>query len=116
MTDNGKKTPESAYSETLKRAGRQALGPKAPVMSGYVYRHAFACDMKADKATRDEIAAALGHAVTKTQAHYGRAAGGTKGARSMTISAEREIKQTHGTGHKTGFPPVAPPGGGGFEI
>ena len=69
----------SAFSEALKRAGKQALGDKAPTMTGYIYRHALACDMKADGADRNEIAAALGHAVTKTQSHYGRASGGTKG-------------------------------------
>ena len=92
----------SAFSEALKRAGKQALGDKAPTMTGYVYRHALACDMKADGADRNEIAAALGHAVTKTQSHYGRASGGTKGARVFQIEAERPIKQTHGTGHRKG--------------
>ena len=44
-------------------------------LSGYVYRHALASDMKADGATREQIAMALGHAVTKTQDTYGRAVG-----------------------------------------
>lgn len=92
----------SAFSEALKRAGKQALGEKAPTMTGYVYRHALACDMKADGADRNEIAAALGHAVTKTQSHYGRASGGKKGARVFQIEAVRPIKQTHGTGHRKG--------------
>ena len=92
----------SAFSEALKRAGKQALGDKAPTMTGYIYRHALACDMKADGADRDSIAAALGHAVTKTQSHYGRATGGTKGARVFQIEAERPIKQTHGTGQHKG--------------
>ena len=92
----------SAFSEALKQAGKQALGDKAPTMTGYIYRHALACDMKADGADRNEIAAALGHAVTKTQSHYGRASGGTKGARVFQIEAERPIKQTHGTGQHKG--------------
>jgi integrase len=92
----------SAFSEALKRAGRQVFGEKTPAMTGYVYRHALACDMKADGADRDEIASALGHAVTKTQAHYGRASGGTKGARVFQIEATRPIKQTHGSGHRKG--------------
>ena len=91
----------SAFSEALKQAGKQALGDKAPTMTGYIYRHALACDMKADGADRDSIAAALGHAVTKTQSHYGRATGGTKGHESFK-SAERPIKQTHGTGQHKG--------------
>ena len=91
----------SAFSEALKRAGKQVFGDKAPPMTGYVYRHALACDMKADGASRDEIASALGHAVTKTQSHYGRASGGKKGARVFQVEAERPIKQTHGTGFAT---------------
>lgn len=102
----------SAFSEALKRAGKQALGDKAPPMTGYVYRHALACDMKADGASRDEIASALGHAVTKTQNYYGRASGGKKGARVFQVEATRPIKQTHGTGHTKGrdaaLPVVAP--------
>jgi integrase len=92
----------SAFSEALKRAGRQSLGDKAPPMTGYVYRHALACDMKADGADRDAIASALGHAVTKTQSHYGRATGGTKGKRVFQVEAARPIKQTHGSGHRVG--------------
>ena len=92
----------SAFSEALKRAGRQVFGEKTPPMTGYVYRHSLACDMKADGAGRDEIASALGHAVTKTQAHYGRASGGKKGARVFQVEAARPIKQTHGSGHHKG--------------
>lgn len=102
----------SAFSEALKRAGKQSLGDKAPPMTGYVYRHALACDMKADGADRDAIASALGHAVTKTQSHYGRASGGKKGARVFQVEATRPIKQTHGTGRTKGrdaaLPVVAP--------
>jgi integrase len=90
----------SAFSEALKRAGKQSLGDKAPPMTGYVYRHALACDMKADGASRDEIASALGHAVTKTQNYYGRASGGKKGARVFQVEAARPIKQTHGNGNR----------------
>lgn len=90
----------SAFSEALKRAGKQSLGDKAPPMTGYVYRHALACDMKADGADRDSIASALGHAVTKTQNYYGRASGGKKGARVFQVEATRAIKQTHGNGNR----------------
>jgi len=92
----------SAFSEALKRAGRQALGEKAPPFTGYVYRHALACDLKADGVDRETLAMALGHAVTKTQAHYGRATGGKKGNRAIKIEASREIKHTHGTGQQFG--------------
>lgn len=97
----------SAFSEALKRAGKQALGDKAPPMTGYVYRHALACDMKADGASREEIAMALGHAVTKTQNYYGRASGGKKGARVFQVEAPRPIKNTHGNGTRK-VPSVAP--------
>ena len=63
-----------AFSAALARAGAQVLGG-AERLSGYVYRHALASDMKADGATREQIAMALGHAVTKTQDTYGRAVG-----------------------------------------
>ena len=65
--------------------------PKAERLSGYVYRHAFASDMKADGASKETIAKALGHAVTKTQDAYGRALGGTAGRRLVSVSAAREV-------------------------
>ena len=94
---------EDAFSEALARAGEQVL-PKAPRMTGYVYRHSVASDMKADGADRVEIAMALGHAVTKTQNAYGRAVGGRAGARSMQIEAAREVKITHDTRYTGGTP------------
>lgn len=85
-----------AFSAALARAGKQVL-PKSDRMSGYVYRHALASDLKADGASREQIAAALGHAVTKTQDTYGRAVGGKSGSRSLSVTCAREIKQTHDT-------------------
>ena len=64
-------------------------------MSGYVYRHSLAADLKADGASRVEIAQALGHAVTKTQDAYGRAIGGKAGARKMQIQTARGVKVNH---------------------
>lgn len=97
----------SAFSEALKRAGKQVLGKKAPTMTGYVYRHALACDMKREGAARETIAKALGHCVTKTQSHYGRAVGGSAGVRNFTVEAERGVKHTHGTGQQYGKDEVA---------
>lgn len=85
-----------AFSVALARAGAQVL-PKTDRFSAYVYRHALASDLKADGAQREQIAAALGHAVTKTQDAYGRASGGRAGARSLSVTCAREIKQTHDT-------------------
>jgi integrase len=105
---------EDAFTKALERAGAQVL-PKAPSMSAYVYRHSLASDMKADGAGRVEIAMALGHAVTKTQDTYGRAAGGKSGMRSMKLEAAREVKITHDTRYTNPTPtpphiaPTAPP-------
>ena len=85
-----------AFSIALSRAGAQVL-PGAERLSAYVYRHAFASDLKADGASKEQIAHALGHAVTKTQDAYGRAIGGKAGRRLLTVSAAREVKATHDT-------------------
>ena len=44
--------------DTYRAAGAQVL-PGADRLSGYVYRHAFASDLKADGATKEQIAQAL---------------------------------------------------------
>lgn len=82
-----------AFSAALSRAGATTM-PDAPRMSGYVYRHAFASDMKRAGLPRQVIAAALGHAVTKTQDAYGRALVST-GSRSVTIDCARQVRITH---------------------
>ena len=96
-----------AFSAALARAGRQVLAG-AERMSGYVYRHALASDLKADGFSREDIAAALGHAVTKTQDTYGRAVGGSSGKRSLSVQCARAIKQTHDTRYTAAPPTVAP--------
>ena len=85
-----------AFSIALSRAGAQVL-PGAERLSAYVYRHAFASDLKADGASKEQIAHALGHAVTKTQDAYGRAIGGKAGRRLLSVSAAREVRATHDT-------------------
>ena len=94
---SGVKDYPDSFSAALARAGKQVFPAGCPRMSGYVYRHAFASDLKADGLPREQIAAALGHAVTKTQDCYGRAAGGRAGARAVSVTCERGIKQTHDT-------------------
>lgn len=96
-----------AFSAALARAGKKVL-PKAERMSGYVYRHALASDLKADGFSREQIAAALGHAVTKTQDAYGRAVGGKAGKRALSVECAREIKATHDTRYTTPAPQIAP--------
>lgn len=98
-----------AFSAALARAGKQVFPASCPRMSGYVYRHAFAADLKADKLPRIQIAAALGHAVTKTQDTYGRATGGRAGARSLSVTCEREVRQTHDSRFSAPTPTTAPP-------
>ena len=83
-----------AFSAALARAGKKIF-PGAKRMSGYVYRHVFASDLKKDGATYEHIAAALGHAATKTQRAYGSASGGTSGKRNLTVSCARKIRATH---------------------
>jgi integrase len=97
----GIKYPAATFSEVLKSAGEKVFPKNTPPMTGYIYRHAIACDMKADGADMNHIAASMGHAVTKTQNFYGRASGGKAGTRVFSIEATREIKQTHGTNRYT---------------
>lgn len=110
-----------AFSAALARAGAQVL-PGNHRLSGYVYRHAFASDLKADGASREQIAQALGHAVTKTQDAYGRAIGGAAGRRLVSVSAAREVRATHDTRYTNPAPQIAPqampaqPAGDGFVI
>ena len=104
----GVKDYPDAFSAALARAGQKVL-PKADRMSGYVYRHALASDLKADGFTREQIAAALGHAVTKTQDAYGRAIGGSAGKRSLSVECARAIKVTHDTRYTNPAPQVTPP-------
>ena len=96
-----------AFSAALARAGRQVLAGSER-MSGYVYRHALASDLKADGFSREDIAAALGHSVTKTQDTYGRAVGGASGKRALSVQCARAIKQTHDTKYTAAPPTVAP--------
>ena len=106
-----------AFSIALSRAGAQVL-PGAERLSAYVYRHAFASDLKADGATKEQIAQALGHAVTKTQDAYGRAIGGAAGRRLVSVSAAREVRATHDTRYTNPAPTIAPvqPFGDGFVM
>lgn len=103
---DGVKDYPDAFSAALARAGKKVL-PKAERMSGYVYRHALASDLKADGFTREHIAAALGHAVTKTQDAYGRAVGGGAGKRVLSVECANAIKVTHDARYTTTAPQVA---------
>ena len=96
-----------AFSAALARAGKKIF-PGAKRMSGYVYRHVFASDMKKDGATHEHIAAALGHAATRTQQAYGSASGGTAGKRNLSVSCAREIRVTHDTRYTNPAPQIAP--------
>lgn len=95
-----------AFSAALARAGKKIF-PKAERMSGYVYRHAMASNLKADGFTHETIAAALGHAATKTQSVYGRAIGGSAGKLNLSVTCARKIRATHDTRYTNPAPQIA---------
>jgi hypothetical protein len=71
------------------RTGHRAISP-------YSFRHAFAAELKAQGFTETEIALALGHQSTSSQAHYGsRAQGAARGqARHLVeVWAASEVRE-----------------------
>lgn len=87
--------PADAFTAALTRAGKKLFSKKVPLMSASVYRHAFLSDLKADNLSKEKIAAAMGHCVTRTQKKTGKASLGTTGQRDIEISSARPIKSTH---------------------
>jgi integrase len=86
--------PADALCSAVRRAGAQALGEETG-FSAYVYRHAMAADLKADKLDREDIALALGHSVTETSSLYGFWQGGIAGVRQVVAEAARVVKVNH---------------------
>lgn len=89
------KNYRDAFSTALARAGAQVFPAGTPRMSAYVYRHALISDLKADGLSSQQISTVLGHAVTRTAAHYGRAISGIKGVRQVTAEGARKVKENH---------------------
>jgi integrase len=97
--------PADALCSAVRRAGVQALG-KTAEFSAYVYRHAMAADLKADKVGREDIALILGHAVTETASMYGYWNGGTAAVRQVVAKAARQVKVNHLHGKAAAPPPT----------
>jgi hypothetical protein len=96
-----------ALCSAVRRAGVQALGENAE-FSSYVYRHAMAADLKADKLDREDIALVMGHSVTETSSLYGYWQGGTAGVRQLVAEAPREVRKNHWHGKVAAPPPTEP--------
>lgn len=64
------KDPVKAMRKALAAISKR-LKPSVPALSAYVYRHAFAANLKASGLNPVVIAEALGHTNTKTQTYYG---------------------------------------------
>lgn len=73
----------------------RAVSSKSHTISPYSARHQVASDLKAEGATAEERAAALGHLVTRTGQRYGRAAAGRASCR-LTATAALAAKDTRG--------------------
>lgn len=86
------KNHANAFAKALERAAKASFTPKAPSMSPYVYRHALASDLKADKTDPQQLAFILGHSVERTQRYYGHTASGTKGNRCVTGMGSQPVK------------------------
>lgn len=82
---------------------RSKLGRGFKDLSAYCLRHAASADMKATGMTPEEIAAALGHATTRTQSQYGMARQ-SRGSSAVTLSeAARAVKTYQGRRPERGY-------------
>lgn len=91
--ENGQSAKE-AFRKYLARMGKR-VWPRGPQLSPYIFRHAFAADLKSDGCDREMLAMALGHTATQTGAAYGNVGGGKQGRRTMYATAERNIRVNH---------------------
>ncbi len=71
----------------------QGASTRQHSISAYSARHPMASDLKADGASAEACAVALGHLVDRTSQMYGRAAAG-RGKRRLTATAARPVKHT----------------------
>lgn len=82
----------------LRRASKVAL-PGMPVASAYVFRHAFATELREDGHDSETVAACLGHATSDTQNRYGRRArrsGKTKP--EVQVETSKRVRSVDKTG------------------
>lgn len=85
-----------AYSVAMSRVSRRVL-PGLPVVTPNLFRHAFSDRLRDHGRSAEDIAAAMGHSVAKTQALYGGRAGGGKrrtpdGKAPVSIRAARPVR------------------------
>ena len=85
----------TAFSAALARAGKKVFPKSLPDMTGLVYRHAFASDLKAERVHRDVLATALGQCVSKATCRWGWSTSGIARNHLVSAVATRPIKQTH---------------------
>lgn len=95
------KNPAKAIVKALERISKR-LKPKAPALTPYVYRHAFAANMKAAGIDVSTIAMALGHTNTKTQSYYGNKKNG-KSVIKITSAASHDVND-----NRHDYTPAAP--------
>lgn len=93
-------------SDAIAAAGRKAFPRLKERVSGYTLRHAAASSLKYSGAQPEDIAAALGHAATRSQSVYGRACHGGTRTPILGVSASAPVRHT-------AHPPPKPGGGGG---
>ena len=93
----GKKTIQiqnpKYYSKAFERAAANAFPGRRKSLTPYCLRHQFSAALKAEGHTPEEIAAALGHAATKSQSFYGTAGQGSGGTGLLVIEASRPVRR-----------------------
>jgi integrase len=81
-----------SFAEALASAGKSAFPRLRGRVSPYIWRHALSSDMKSSGVLPEQVAAALGHRVTRTQEHYGRHAHGCGSVGLIAVHASTEIR------------------------
>jgi integrase len=89
----GVKNPVQAMRKVLSNIGNR-LKPSAPNLSPYIYRHAFAANLKASGMSPVMIANALGHINTKTQGYYGNSKNGKSNVK-VDAEATYNVNDNH---------------------
>lgn len=86
----------NAYSQSMSRVSKREL-PGLPSVTPYVFRHALPDRLRDHGWPTDQIAAAMGHSVSETQALYGGRAGGGKrrepdGKEPISVESARPVR------------------------
>ncbi|MCF8038963.1 MAG: site-specific integrase [Desulfohalobiaceae bacterium] len=89
-------TPENvsldAFTKAYKRACEKALGFRGRKMSVYSARHQVGSNLKAEGWDHDDIARAMGHQSTESQAHYGSNKQGKGGSGLVAVDASGPVR------------------------